>query len=84
MFKYVHPVKRIPKLLLYGDSISIAYTLAVREYMRGKTTVFLLFRNGSSSQAFIPAMRWLYSLENDEGARNAHNVGKWDSCYEFD
>ena len=55
-FKYVHPVKGIPNVLLYGDSISIGYTPAVREGLEGRATVFRLFKNGGSSHDFIPNM----------------------------
>ncbi|MEP1487557.1 MAG: SGNH/GDSL hydrolase family protein [Algibacter sp.] len=55
-FKYVHPVKRIPNVLLYGDSISIAYTSEVRRILEGKATVIRLFKNGGSSNHFIPNM----------------------------
>lgn len=55
-FKYVHPVRKIPNVLLYGDSISIGYTPAVRASLEGQATVFRLYRNGGSSQQFIPNM----------------------------
>ena len=55
-FKYIHPAKRIPNVLLYGDSISIAYTPAARESLEGQATVFRLFKNGGSSHNFIPNM----------------------------
>jgi len=73
VFKYVHPVKRVPNVLLYGDSISIAYTPAVREYLQAKATVFRLFRNGGSSQAFIPAMDQL-----QESMFQPNLKGGWD------
>jgi hypothetical protein len=55
-FKYVHPTKKTPNVLLYGDSISIAYTEQVRESLEGKATVIRLFKNGGSSDHFIPNM----------------------------
>lgn len=55
-FKYVHPAKRIPNVLLYGDSISIKYTSAARENLEGQAILFRLFKNGGSSHHFIPNM----------------------------
>lgn len=55
-FKYVHPQKRTPNVLLYGDSISIMYTSEVRKSLEGKATVVRLFKNGGSSHNFIPNM----------------------------
>lgn len=56
IFSYVHPKKGIPNVLLYGDSISIGYTTAVREELAGKASVFRIFNNGMSSHDFIPKM----------------------------
>jgi hypothetical protein len=55
-FKYVHPVKKKPNVLLYGDSISILYTSQVRKSLKDQATVFRLFKNGGSSKQFIPNM----------------------------
>ncbi len=55
-FKYIGPVKGIPNVLIYGDSISIGYTPFVRKYTEGKATVFRIFRNGGSSSQFIENM----------------------------
>ena len=53
-FDYVHPQKGIPNVLLYGDSISIGYTLTVRECLKGKANVFRTYRNGGASHHLIP------------------------------
>ncbi len=55
-YAYVHPQKRLPNVFLYGDSISIGYTLEVRKQLKDKANVYRIFRNGSSSHQFIPAM----------------------------
>lgn len=55
-FEYAHPVKRTPNVLIYGDSVSIKYTAAVKESLVGKATVTRLFKNGGSSHNFIPNM----------------------------
>ncbi len=52
-FAYVAPQKGLPNVLLYGDSISIGYTLPVRNTLAGKANVFRLFCNGGSSNEFI-------------------------------
>lgn len=76
-FQYVHPIKRIPNVLLYGDSISIAYTTAVREKLKGTATVFRLFKNGGSSEAFIPAMNQLQETMFQPHLERGWNF-KWD------
>jgi lysophospholipase L1-like esterase len=55
-FEYVHPSKKIPNVLIYGDSISIMYTSAARKNLEGQATVFRLFKNGGSSRDFISNM----------------------------
>jgi len=55
-FRYVHPKKDRPNILLYGDSISMGYTETVRRELSGRATVFRLFRNGRSSGDFISNM----------------------------
>lgn len=55
-FDYVHPLKRKPNVLLYGDSISIKYTSEVRKSLEEQATVFRLFKNGGSSHNFISNM----------------------------
>ncbi len=53
-FEYVSPKEGIQNVLLYGDSISIGYTITVRNELLNKVNVFRLFRNGGSSNDFIP------------------------------
>ncbi|UMB61779.1 SGNH/GDSL hydrolase family protein [Lutibacter sp. A80] len=55
-FKYVTPQKKLPNVLIYGDSISIGYTPIVREMLSGKVNVFRIYTNGQSSDKFIPFM----------------------------
>jgi hypothetical protein len=55
-FQYVHPRKGVPNVLLYGDSISIGYTITVREQLKDKATVFRFDRNGGPSQRLVPGM----------------------------
>lgn len=58
-FKYVSPDKKLPNVLLYGDSISIGYTPTVQKELEGKANVFRIFNNGMSSHKFIPKMEKL-------------------------
>ncbi|WP_299782412.1 SGNH/GDSL hydrolase family protein [uncultured Formosa sp.] len=58
-FSYVNPNKKLPNVLIYGDSISIGYTPTVRQELQGEANVFRIFNNGGSSDTFIPKMEKL-------------------------
>ena len=55
-FRYIEPTIDLPKVFIYGDSISIGYTEYVRASLEGKADVMRLHVNGSSSQEFIKRM----------------------------
>lgn len=55
-FRYIEPTASLPKVFLYGDSISIGYTEYVRASLSGKADVYRLHENGSSSHEFISKM----------------------------
>ena len=55
-FNYMHPLKRKPNVLIYGDSISIMYSSEVRKSLGNQANVIRLFKNGGSSHDFIPNM----------------------------
>ena len=55
-FRYIEPVKNLPKVFIYGDSISISYTEYVRESLKGNACVYRLHKNGQSSGMFIDNM----------------------------
>nr|WP_299069451.1 SGNH/GDSL hydrolase family protein [uncultured Allomuricauda sp.] len=55
-FRYIEPVDSLPKVFIYGDSISIAYTEYVRASFEDKACVFRIYENGSSSNEFIKKM----------------------------
>lgn len=55
-FEYVDPNKKLPNVLIYGDSISIGYTPTVRNTLEGKTNVFRIYKNGQASHNLIPNM----------------------------
>ena len=55
-FRYIEPEPELPKVFIYGDSISIGYTEYVRESLKGKACVYRLHENGGSSNDFIRKM----------------------------
>ena len=56
----------LPRVLLIGDSISMGYTLPVREMLKGKANVHRIPTNGSSSDVGLAKLQtWL-------------GEGKWD------
>jgi acyl-CoA thioesterase-1 len=59
-------VAGLPRVLLIGDSISIGYTPAVRELLRGKANVYRIATNGG------PTINGLANLDSWLGRR------KWD------
>jgi len=80
-FTYVHPKEGVPNVLIYGDSISIAYSSKVRALLKGKATVFRLFKNGGSSHNFIANMDQLEQTMFYPNLENGWNF-KWD-CIHF-
>ena len=62
----IEDVAGLPRVLLIGDSISMGYTLPVRELLKGKANVHRLPTNGG------PTIRGLESLKSWLGE------GKWD------
>ncbi|MCG9792832.1 SGNH/GDSL hydrolase family protein [Flavobacterium algicola] len=72
-FNYVHPVDTKLNVLLYGDSISIAYTPEVRERLKDNASVFRLHTNGGSSRDFISNM-----LKMEETMFQPNLVKGWD------
>jgi lysophospholipase L1-like esterase len=62
----VADVPGLPRVLLIGDSISIGYTVAVREALKGKANVHRIPANGSSTVTGLAKLdEWL-------------GAGKWD------
>ena len=55
-FDYVNPDKKLPNVLLYGDSISIGYTPTVRTELAAKANVFRIYQNGMASLDLISKM----------------------------
>jgi hypothetical protein len=59
VFRYIEPVAHLPKVFLYGDSISIGYTEYTRCALEGQACIYRLHRNGGSSNDFIRNMEVL-------------------------
>jgi hypothetical protein len=50
----------LPRILLIGDSISIGYTLPVREFLKGKANVHRIPQNGGATEVGLDKMTsWL-------------------------
>lgn len=76
-YEYVHPKKGIANVLLYGDSISIGYTLVVRENLKGKANVFRTYRNGGATQHLIPGTETMQEAMFQPHLKNGWNF-EWD------
>lgn len=72
-FQYVENNPDLPNVLLYGDSISIAYTDATRQALKGKANVYRLFCNGGDSSSFITKMKNMHKT-----MRNQQLKDHWD------
>lgn len=71
--------KKLPKVLIIGDSISIGYTPFVKEILSGKGEVF---HNKGNAQATSNGLEKLDSWLNGNNWDVIHfNWGLWDLCY---
>ncbi|MCB1123619.1 MAG: hypothetical protein KJT03_18850, partial [Verrucomicrobiae bacterium] len=52
-FAFVENNPNLPNVFIYGDSISIAYTPAVRQELAGEANVYRLHVNGGDSSSVI-------------------------------
>ena len=68
---------RLPNVLIYGDSISIYYTPAVRKVLEGKANVYRIHCNGGDSASFIPNMTVLHTTMG-----NLELEGHWDFSWD--
>ncbi|QDT30372.1 GDSL-like Lipase/Acylhydrolase [Gimesia panareensis] len=76
-FQFVKNNPKLPNVLLYGDSISIAYTDATREALKGKANVYRLYCNGGDSSSFIQKMKTMHTTMGQEDLKD-HWDFKWD------
>ncbi len=76
-FHFVENNLSLPNILIYGDSISIAYTPVVRELLKEKANVYRLHVNGGDSSSFVSKMETLHStMQNPE--LDGHWTHEWD------
>ncbi len=76
-FSFVENKEGLPNVLIYGDSISIAYTPVVRELLGSKANVYRLHVNGGDSSSFISKMDTLHSTMQDDSLKG-HWTHDWD------
>ena len=56
----IEDVPNLPRVLLIGDSISIGYTIPVRELLKGKANVHRIPENGGDTQRGLKSLdKWL-------------------------
>ncbi len=76
-FAFVENNQKLPNVLIYGDSISIHYTQAVRAELEGKVNVYRLYLNGGDSKSFIPKMTKMHQTMQDKQLTDAWRFD-WD------
>ncbi|MCH9654600.1 MAG: SGNH/GDSL hydrolase family protein [Planctomycetes bacterium] len=76
-FQFVENDSKLPNVLVYGDSISIAYTGATREALKGKANVYRLYCNGGDSSSFITKMKNMHTKMQDKKIKD-HWDFDWD------
>lgn len=72
-FAFVEVEKELPKVLIYGDSISIGYTPEARKALAGRANVVRIHCNGGDSSSFIAKMNAMHAAMRDEKVE-----GSWD------
>lgn len=92
-FAYVRNNPALPNVLIYGDSISIAYTPRVRDKLQEKANVYRIHTNGGESASFVPKMKLMVETMTDPGLTEPwefqwdvvhFNVGLHDLKYFFE
>ena len=76
-FQFVKNNPQLPNVFLYGDSISIAYTDATRNALKGKVNVYRLYCNGGDSSSFITKMKSMHTTMQDKKIKDHWNFD-WD------
>lgn len=76
-FRYIEPTPNLPKVFIYGDSISIGYTEYTRASLDGKACVYRLHENGASSNDFIRKMEALRKAMFQPSFKQGWNF-QWD------
>lgn len=76
-FQFVKNNPQLPNVFLYGDSISIAYTDATRNALKGKANVYRLYCNGGDSSSFLKKMESMHKIMQDKKLKDRWNFD-WD------
>lgn len=76
-FAFVENNPELPNVLIYGDSISIHYTQAVRAELASKANVYRLYLNGGDSSSFIKKMRKMHTIMQNPDLKDAWTF-QWD------
>ena len=76
-FRYIEPIANLPKVFIYGDSISVGYTEYVRAALEEKASVYRLHKNGQSSNEFIDNMEILRETMFQPSLKGGWNF-EWD------
>lgn len=76
-FLYIENNPALPNILIYGDSISIAYTPVVRGLLEGEANVCRLHVNGGFSASFIEKMDTLHETMRDRKIKDRW-THEWD------
>ena len=79
-FRYIEPVAALPKVFIYGDSISISYTEYVRESLKDKACVYRIHKNGQSSNEFISNVEKLKNTMFQPYLKDGWNF-EWDAIH---
>lgn len=64
-YLYIENNPDLPNVLIYGDSISIAYTEEVRNQLLNEANVYRLHTNGGNSSTFIRKMKLMHQIMSD-------------------
>jgi hypothetical protein len=76
-FRFVENDPALPNVLIYGDSISIGYTSAVRKQLKQRANVYRLHCNGGDSSSFIRKFERLQTVMRDPQI-DGHWTFQWD------
>ena len=80
-FSPIQEDPELPRALLIGDSISIGYTLAVRENLKGKANLLRIPTNaGHTGMGLLNVSKWI-DPKNGKWDVIHFNWGLWDLCY---
>ncbi len=72
----------LPRVLIIGDSISIGYTKAVRDLLKGKADVYRVSGNaGHTGMGLAKLDDWIKPREGRKWDVIHFNWGLWDLCY---